>query len=368
MRSTILTCPALLTRHPLIASSSLPLSCEEQTNTRVSVHWLSNSGQETFFYTLNKACSITQETSVGNVWHVREDTPERRLICALMVRQGVSSTSSQLSLALWRRLPSPGYLCAAPSACISAFYSSLLPVLGAMLAQVKDKDVKRQLYYFKPLQEGTTLDPSQHDVPQPDVRIPECYTRVLETDLGIPVVGYRDVSAKALEAAEEIIRNMLKVGRCPSRGSGPCSCAQRRWQFPVLQLVLELSKSSCQTVLNSASLLTAVVVPCTGLQAVHPESPPRQPVQGGPHRAQPSDNRHPGALLSEGVRHGRWEGLGRRGPRPGRHAHHPHVHCGGGECAAGEEGPVCAREHPRARVRTHCHGGKSCPLFLEQCG
>jgi len=67
------------------------------------------------------------------------------------------------------------------------------------------------LYYFTPLPEGKTLDPSQPDSPQPDVRIPECYTRVLETDLGIPVVGHCDVSTKALEAAEEIIRHMLKV-------------------------------------------------------------------------------------------------------------------------------------------------------------
>lgn len=75
--------------------------CETtQTATRVAVHWLNNGGVEQLFYTLDKGCSITQETSVGNVWHIREDVAERRLICALKVRQGSSLPPSWLCRSL----------------------------------------------------------------------------------------------------------------------------------------------------------------------------------------------------------------------------------------------------------------------------
>lgn len=138
------------------------LRFENQTSTPVEVLWFSHTGEEQHFYKLNPRCSITQETFCGNVWLAKEDSASRRLL---------------------KRV------------------------------KVVEKGVQRQLCYIRPLSDGKSADPVLDEFPCPDVRIPSCYTRILETELGIPIVAESDVCMPALHAAADIIRHMLEG--CP---------------------------------------------------------------------------------------------------------------------------------------------------------
>lgn len=78
--------------------------------------------------------------------------------------------------------------------------------------QVFDQQWPRQLCYIRSLEPGLCADPAIDTRPECDVRIPTCYSQVLETDVGIPIVAESDVSPAALHAAADIIQSMLKVG------------------------------------------------------------------------------------------------------------------------------------------------------------
>jgi len=96
-----------------------------QTERGVAVYWLSNSGEEQFFYKLSAKCSITQETFCGNIWIVKEDSPQQKL----MKRCKVHHPGPALRL--------PYSLCLIPFCLSSLVHHPLIPPQQKLMKRCK---------------------------------------------------------------------------------------------------------------------------------------------------------------------------------------------------------------------------------------
>lgn len=129
---------------------------ENQTDTAVSVYWFNHTGEEKFYFHLNPRCSITQESFAGNVWLVKDKAAQK------------------------------------------------------LLMRVKVGSMRRQLCCVRQIALFCTANPAMDEPTEPDLGLPVCYVRRVDTQQGIRIVGYSQVSMEALQAAKDVVENILQ--------------------------------------------------------------------------------------------------------------------------------------------------------------
>ncbi|CAI5982218.1 unnamed protein product [Closterium sp. NIES-64] len=175
------------------------LRFENQTQAAVDVLWLSHTGEEHCYFTLQPACCNTQATFEGNVWLVRDAATQKLL--HHRVKVALRSSVGRRQRYLIRPRPSQQHiLVGTANAAVAAASGTATADGGTTTAGAASIGAG-----------SSSKRVVMEEEAEGDVRVPSCYRQVVGTAVGVPVVAHGRVCMPALCAAADIVEHMLQA-------------------------------------------------------------------------------------------------------------------------------------------------------------